>query len=466
MIGKDLGRYHILEQLGEGGMATVYKAFDMRLECDVAVKLISTSKFTQEAVGRALKRFDREAKALARLTHPNIVKVTDYGEYEGQPYLVMPFLAGGNLKQYLKEHGRLQWQDAAHLLLPIAQALEFAHSQGVIHRDVKPANILLTQNGQPMLTDFGVAKVVEEEATSELTGTAAAMGTPEYMAPEQTGKNIDQRVDIYALGIVFYEMLTGRRPYEADTPLAVLVKQASEPLPRPSQFVPGLPDAVEKVLLKALAKKPAERYQGMGEFAAATERLMGMRGQGEGGRGAWDRGAGEIVAPGIAASHTMDGDDSSRTFVQAGCLASRLQEPKRDNVLPMPVEQASSPFYQNMSATPPDHQKTASHRPAWLPWEIGAGVLFLIAMVVLWNLSRHGSLAPPTAAPATAAPAQTSSPLKRPVDGMVMLNVPAGSFTMGYTLDQAMAECQKYESDCQQSWYTDEQPVHTVLLDA
>jgi len=277
LIGQSLGRYHILEQLGEGGMAVVYKAYDTRLECDVAIKVISTNKFTPDAVARALKRFEREAKALAKLTHPNIVKVIDYGEYEGQPYLVMPYLAGGNLKQYLRQHGRLPWQEAAHLLLPIAQALDFAHSQGVIHRDVKPANILLTQNGQPMLTDFGVAKVVEEEATVDLTGTAAAVGTPEYMAPEQTGKNIDHRVDIYALGIVFYEMLTGRRPYEADTPLAVLVKQASEPLPRPSQFASDLPDAVEKVLIKALAKDPNDRYKDMGMFAEALERLGGEK---------------------------------------------------------------------------------------------------------------------------------------------------------------------------------------------
>jgi serine/threonine protein kinase len=273
LIGQSLGRYHILEQLGEGGMAIVYKAYDTRLETDVAVKVIRTEKFTPEVLVRALKRFEREAKSLARLTHPNIVKVTDYGEHENHPYLVMPYLAGGNLKERIKQTGAIPWQEAARLLVPIAQALEFAHSQGMIHRDVKPSNILLTQSGQPMLTDFGVAKVVEEEATLDLTGTAAAVGTPEYMAPEQTGKNIDHRVDIYALGIVFYEMITGRRPFEADTPLAVIVKQASDPLPRPSQFMPGLPDVVEKVLIKVLAKKPEDRYQSMGEFAKVLEGL-------------------------------------------------------------------------------------------------------------------------------------------------------------------------------------------------
>ena len=277
LIGQSLGRYHILEKLGEGGMATVYKAYDTRLEADVAVKVIRTDKFTPEVLARALKRFEREAKALARLTHPNIVKVSDYGEYEGSPYLVMPYLPGGNLKAFLKQRGHLLWQEAVKLLLPIAEALDYAHSQNVIHRDVKPSNILLTERGQPMLTDFGVAKVLEEEATIALTGTGMGVGTPEYMAPEQfQGKAIDGRADIYSLGIVFFETLTGRKPYQADTPAAVIWMQASEPLPRPKQFAPDLPGAVEKVLLKALAKKPEDRYQSMGEFAAALEGMTAI----------------------------------------------------------------------------------------------------------------------------------------------------------------------------------------------
>lgn len=168
----------------------------------------------------------------------------------------------------------MQWQEAARLLIPIARALDYAHKRGLIHRDVKPSNILITESGEPMLTDFGVAKIIDEEATVDLTGTSAAVGTPEYMAPEQaTSKNIDHRADIYALGIVFYEMVTGRRPFQADTPLAVLFKHASESLPRPTQFVPNLPESVEKILLKALAKKPEDRYQGMEEVVNAMDGL-------------------------------------------------------------------------------------------------------------------------------------------------------------------------------------------------
>lgn len=273
MIGQSLGRYHILEQLGEGGMAVVYKAFDTRLEAEVAVKVIRTERLIPELAKKTLKRFEREAKALAQLTHPNIVKVIDYGEYEGNPYLVMEYLPGGTLKG--KMGGRaMHHADAAKILHPIAHALEYAHSQGMIHRDIKPSNILITHSGEPMLSDFGIAKLLDPEVTSDLTGTGTGIGTPEYMAPEQvTGTNLDQRADVYSLGVVFYEMVTGRKPYTADTPMAVLFKHASEPLPRPRSFVPSLPDKVEHVLIKALAKRPEDRYPDMEDFANALEKI-------------------------------------------------------------------------------------------------------------------------------------------------------------------------------------------------
>ena len=274
IIGKSIGRYHILEQLGEGGMATVYKAYDTRLETDVAVKIIRTENLAPNILETALIRFEREAKALARLTHANIVKVLDYGKYENKPWLVMPYLPGGTLKQKL--HGKpMDYQEAASLLIPIARALAYAHEQGMVHRDVKPSNILITQSGDPMLTDFGIAKIIGSEVTVDLTGTSVTIGTPEYMAPEQaTSKNVDSRADIYALGVVLFEMLTGRKPYQADTPMAVLFKHVSEPLPRPRDFAPNMPEVAEKILVKALAKRPEDRYQNMDDFAAALERLV------------------------------------------------------------------------------------------------------------------------------------------------------------------------------------------------
>ena len=268
IIGKSIDRYHILEQLGEGGMAIVYKAYDTRLEAEVAVKVIRTENLAPNILESALIRFEREAKALARLTHANIVKVLDYGKYEDKPWLVMPYLPGGTLKQKL--HGKpMDYQQAAALLIPIAHALAYAHEQGMVHRDVKPSNILITQSGDPMLTDFGIAKIIGSEVTLDLTGTSVTIGTPEYMAPEQaTSKNVDHRADIYALGVVLFEMLTGRKPYQADTPMAILFKHVSEPLPRPRDFAPKMPEAAERVLIKALAKKPDDRYQDMGDFAA------------------------------------------------------------------------------------------------------------------------------------------------------------------------------------------------------
>jgi serine/threonine protein kinase len=277
LIGQSLGRYHILEQLGEGGMATVYKAYDTRLERDVAVKVIRVDQFAPAGLEHILKRFEREAKALAKLTHPNIVHINDYGEHNSIPYLVMDYLPGGTLKQRLGKP--IPWQEAARLLTPVAEALGYAHENGVIHRDVKPSNILLTAKGQPMLTDFGIAKMLESEETQALTVTGVGMGTPEYMAPEQANARLaDQRADIYSLGVVFYELVTGRKPFIADTPLAVLIKQTSEPLPRPKQFVPELPEMVEKVLFKALAKKPEDRYQSMGEFETALAQLVSWQG--------------------------------------------------------------------------------------------------------------------------------------------------------------------------------------------
>jgi hypothetical protein len=167
----------------------------------------------------------------------------------------------------------MPYQQAARLLAPIADALQYAHSHNVVHRDVKPSNILITESGQPMLTDFGIAKILDLEGGQTLTGTGVGIGTPEYMAPEQWTGSITPAVDIYSLGVVFYELVTGHKPYTADTPAAVLLNQATEPLPRPSSFIPGLPEQVEQVIYKALAKKPKDRYPLMQEFETALQML-------------------------------------------------------------------------------------------------------------------------------------------------------------------------------------------------
>jgi len=273
LTNQSIGRYHILEQLGQGGMATVYKAYDTRLEREVAIKVIRTDAFPPAVLDRVLKRFEREARSLARLSDPYIVKVYDFGEYEGSPYLLMELHKGGTLKERLGKP--INSREAAELLLPVAKALAYAHAHGVLHRDVKPSNILINERGEAVLTDFGIAKLLEGEEGHTLTGTGVGIGTPEYMAPEQgLGSQIDGRADIYSLGVVFYELLTGKKPFQAETPLAVLFKQMNDPLPRPKQFIPDLPDEVERVIFKALAKKPEDRYETMAAFAAALEGLV------------------------------------------------------------------------------------------------------------------------------------------------------------------------------------------------
>lgn len=294
LIGQSLGRYHILEQLGEGGMAVVYKALDTNLGRHVALKVILPYRQHSE---KFLKRFEREARALARLSHPNILKIFDYGEYRGLPYLVMEYIPGGTLAQKLTGKP-LPWLFSANFLARIARALETAHLQGVIHRDVKPSNILISSLREPLLSDFGIAKLVEsDEETVDLTGSGVGIGTPQYMAPEQGLGHSDGRSDVYALGVIFYEMVTGRIPYQADTPLAIMLKKNTEPLSRPTQFIPDLPASVDNVLIKALARDANQRYATMGLFADALENLSGQK---------------NVTLPDIS-SGTVTFDDSSIT---------------------------------------------------------------------------------------------------------------------------------------------------------
>jgi serine/threonine-protein kinase len=263
LIGKEINHYRLIKQQGIGGMAIVYHAYDVSLERDVALKLIRSDAFAEDDHGRLMKRFEREAKAQSRFSHPNIVPVYDYGEFEGMPYLVMAYFPGGTLKN--KTGKPVEIIRAFDWLIPIAGALSYAHQRGVIHRDVKPSNILFDEKGNPILTDFGIAKLLEE-TDGTLTDTGFGVGTPEYMAPEQWQGRADAASDQYALGVVLYELLTGQKPYAAETPVAVALKQLNDPLVQPSVYAPTIPDEIERVLYKALASDPGDRYENMAEF--------------------------------------------------------------------------------------------------------------------------------------------------------------------------------------------------------
>ena len=261
--GSTLGPYQILDQIGRGGMATVFKAYQPALERQVAVKVLP--EFFAAEPGFK-ERFHREAVAVARFQHPNILTVYDHGEQEGVAYIVNEYIEGGTLQQ--RSGSALEVGEVVRLLEPVAAALDYAHRRGILHRDVKPSNILIREDGTPVLGDFGLARMLDSKARLTLTGTV--IGTPEYMSPEEcAGLGSTPASDQYSLAVVAFELLTGRVPFEAETPAAVIIAQISSPLPHPRQLNPALSPAVESALLKALAREPGDRFATCLDFVKA-----------------------------------------------------------------------------------------------------------------------------------------------------------------------------------------------------
>jgi Protein kinase domain len=259
-----VGAYRVVEQLGEGGMATVYKAFQPALERMVALKVLPDF-FAGKPDFR--DRFRREAKAVAQLRHSNIPVVFDYGQEGSVAYIASELVEGGTLAQRLRG-APLSLGEAVRWLAPIAAALDYAHSRGVLHRDIKPSNILVGLDGTPYLSDFGLARMVGGE-TERLTATGMVLGTPEYMSPEQcVGAELSNAADIYSLSVIAYEMLTGRVPFRAATPVAVIMAQVHDPLPLPRTINPALPPAAEAALLRGLAKIAGDRFGTAAELVA------------------------------------------------------------------------------------------------------------------------------------------------------------------------------------------------------
>ena len=272
LTGKTLGKYRLIERLGRGGMAEVYKAYQPRLDRYVAVKLMHGYLAEDEGF---VERFQREAKAIAALHHPHIVQVHDFDIQDDVYYMVQEYVEGGTLKSKLKEANEqgkpIPLEETIRIMTAICQAVDYAHKQGRIHRDIKPDNIMFDQHDRPVLTDFGIASIV---GGTRLTATGAMVGTPTYMSPEQ-GKGFpgDERSDVYSLGVVLYEMVTGRVPFDADTPFAVVLKHVNDPLPMPRTLNPDIPPSIERVILKALAKEPEDRYQTAAELGQSLQEI-------------------------------------------------------------------------------------------------------------------------------------------------------------------------------------------------
>ena len=272
--GRILGAYRLIERIGKGGMGEVYRAEHLKLGRESAIKILPAN-----LAGEAdfLKRFEREASSAARLEHPHILRVYDYGEQDGTPYLVMPYVKGGTLKDRL-ERGDVTPGQIARYLTQIAEALDFAHAKGLLHRDVKPANILIDEHDEAYLGDFGIAKALE--GSENLTRTGMGVGTPEYMAPEQAQGRADPRSDLYAVGIMVYQLVTGRVPYTGQSTVDVLMQHLQQPIPlEPLRNVdPAAARAFGPILQRALAKDPNQRYQTGRELMQAVNVAISQTG--------------------------------------------------------------------------------------------------------------------------------------------------------------------------------------------
>jgi serine/threonine-protein kinase len=361
LAGQNLGPYRVLEQIGAGGMATVYKAYHAAMDRYVALKVLP-QHLARDPNFRA--RFQREARTIARLEHRYILPVHDVGEADDVPYFVMRYTDSGDMNDLIASK-TLTVTRAAKIVGQVAEALAYAHRQGIIHRDIKPANILISRDGDPLLSDFGIAKIYEE--TLQLTGDGMLVGTPTYMAPEQLqGQPVDARSDIYALGVVLYQAVTGEPPFVAETPLAVMLMHIHNPLRPPHQLNPAIPEAIERVILRAMAKEPNDRFQTAGEMAEALREALNSL--------------------------------SRPTAILPEAVVPSAPSSAPDPAAPStPATPAAIPALQ-----PPPVRRL---RPLWLG--LGGAAIALVAVVALlaWGGLLGGTGATPTAVPPTGAPA-------------------------------------------------------------
>jgi hypothetical protein len=364
MIGKLIsGRYRLIAPLGEGGMATIWRAVDEQLDREVAVKLLR-EQYGNDAGFAA--RFKQEARAAGSLQHPNIVSVYDYGtDADGAQFIVMQLVEGDDLAAFLRERTRLETDDAVRIAIGVASALEAAHRRGLVHRDVKPGNILITDDGDVKVTDFGIARAVAE---ASMTVTGTTLGSVHYFSPEQArGDEVTGASDVYSLGIVLFEMLTGRRPFEADSAAGVALKRLNEDPPRPESFVP-VPSGLSAIVMRALQREPADRFPDAGSFAEALRTWQN------------DPAAGAALAAGAAA---------------AGAAALAAAPPAGDPTVYVPP-----PVAMPSDRTPPPPSATARPKqdegqPWWI-WALLVLGILLLGLIGYLGVQVLGGLGPET----------------------------------------------------------------------
>jgi hypothetical protein len=384
-MATSIGRYEIRKELGRGGMAAVYLATDTLMERQVALKLM-LPQLTADA--QFVARFRREAKAVAQLEHRGITPVYDYGIHQGRPYLVMRYLPGGSLSDLL--HGApLAPQRASKLIDELAPALDFAHQRGVIHRDLKPDNILFDEYGLPYLSDFGIVKMIEGSPQT-LTVTGGILGTPAYMSPEQARGNVelDGRSDVYALGVILFEMLVGKKPYKADTPMGLAMMHVLDPIPRLETFTGAVSPRYQPLINKAMAKNRDERFQTATELATALRTTL----------------SGDPLAT------VPPGRPPAAAPGSAGATGQTGAVPMRGPVTRGPATQAATGQTADMPA-----EKAKRKVPAWMLAVAAVAVIACLGIAAVGGAFLLGGDSPP--AP-TATATQGATPTRTPTSAL------------------------------------------------
>ncbi len=482
LTGKTLGKYRLIERLGQGGMAEVFKAFQPGVERHVAIKVMHGHLAQTEEY---LKRFHREAKAIGSLQHANIVRVIDFDIAKGVYYMVMEFVQGDTLKQFLDKKGALPFEQALAITEKLAGALGYAHRRGVIHRDIKPSNIMTSQPNfaHPILVDFGIAHMMSD---ASVTVTGELLGTPAYMSPEAiAGKKVDTRSDIYSLGTAFYEMLTGRAPYVADTPMGVILKKAQEAVPPPRELRPDIPQSIAQIALRAMAAEPTDRFQTAAEFEQALAEIRAtMRQPLAAPPPPTARGEKTIIG---GEDDILDGETILESLTGSGLGQTILYDDE------LPTEIHEEPIMAPPIAPPPTVPPQKRGIPGWMMAAGGVALILCLGLSALGLIRGFfggddgtptavtQATKPPTEIPTDAPPTPTVEEIEPTVteppvpptdtppptqtpppvagiqrtaekDGMSQRFVPATDFMMGALDNDLLA-------------YNEEKPAHLVLLD-